>query len=138
MRYYGKIHSKLPIFCVKSVKIYTAQKNLHWRRQPRQWQLSGMSDPLLYNHSAIEKVFRIIKISKEFYFWSFRQESPQDHTKGSGDWETGWWRETVAARWQSWGTRKKQIHKSRYCTWSKNMLMNISTFYYLTNTCWVG
>ena len=29
MRYYGKIHSKLPIFCVKSVKIYTAQKNLH-------------------------------------------------------------------------------------------------------------
>ena len=27
--YYGKIHSKLPIFCVKSVKIYTRQKNLH-------------------------------------------------------------------------------------------------------------
>ena len=23
LRYYGKIHSKLPIFCVKSVKIYT-------------------------------------------------------------------------------------------------------------------
>ena len=29
LRYYGKIHSKLPIFCVKSVKIYTRQKNLH-------------------------------------------------------------------------------------------------------------
>ena len=29
LRYYGKIHSKLPIFCVKSVKIYTGQKNLH-------------------------------------------------------------------------------------------------------------
>ena len=29
MRYYGKIHSKLPIFRVKSVKIYTGQKNLH-------------------------------------------------------------------------------------------------------------
>ena len=32
----------MPIFCVKSVKIYTGQKNLHWRRQPRQRQLSGM------------------------------------------------------------------------------------------------
>ena len=29
LRYYGKIHSKLPIFRVKSVKIYTRQKNLH-------------------------------------------------------------------------------------------------------------
>ena len=29
MRYYGKIQSKLPIFRVKSVKIYTGQKNLH-------------------------------------------------------------------------------------------------------------
>ena len=27
--YYGIIHSKLPIFRVKSVKIYTGQKNLH-------------------------------------------------------------------------------------------------------------
>ena len=26
LRYYGKIHSKLPIFCVKSVRIYTGQK----------------------------------------------------------------------------------------------------------------
>ena len=29
LRYYGKIHSKLPIFRVKSVKIYTGQKKLH-------------------------------------------------------------------------------------------------------------
>ena len=29
LRQYGKIHSKLPNFCVKSVKIYTGQKNLH-------------------------------------------------------------------------------------------------------------
>ena len=36
---YDRIHSKLPIFRVKSVKIYTGQKNLHWRRQR---QLSGM------------------------------------------------------------------------------------------------
>ena len=42
LRYYGKIHSKLPIFRVKSVKIYTCQKNLHWRRRPRRRQLSGM------------------------------------------------------------------------------------------------
>ena len=32
----------MPIFRVKSVKIYTGQKNLQWRRQPRQRQLSGM------------------------------------------------------------------------------------------------
>ena len=29
LRYYGKIHSKLPTFRVKSVKIYTGQKKLH-------------------------------------------------------------------------------------------------------------
>ena len=34
LRYYGKIHSKLPIFRVKSVKIYTGKKNLH---EPRSW-----------------------------------------------------------------------------------------------------
>ena len=33
----------MPIFRVKSVKIYTGQKNLHWRRQWRQWQLWGMT-----------------------------------------------------------------------------------------------
>ena len=32
----------MPIFRFKSVKIYTGQKNLHWRRQWRQWQLWGM------------------------------------------------------------------------------------------------
>ena len=29
LRYYGKIHSKLPVFRIESVKIYTGQKNLH-------------------------------------------------------------------------------------------------------------
>ena len=33
----------MPIFRVKSVKIYTGQKNLHWRRRPRRRQLSGMN-----------------------------------------------------------------------------------------------
>ena len=37
----------MPIFRVKSVKIYTGQKNLHWRRRPRRRQLSGMPDSLL-------------------------------------------------------------------------------------------
>ena len=34
--------SKMVNFHVQSGKIYTGQKNLHWRRQPRQRQLSGM------------------------------------------------------------------------------------------------
>ena len=38
----------MPIFRVKSVKIYTSQKNLHWRRQWRQWQLSGMVPPFVF------------------------------------------------------------------------------------------
>ena len=29
LRYYGKTHSKLPIFRVKSVRMYTGQQNLH-------------------------------------------------------------------------------------------------------------
>ena len=32
----------MPIFRVKSVKIYTGQKNLHGRRPWRPWQISGM------------------------------------------------------------------------------------------------
>ena len=31
LRYYGKIHSKLPIFRVKSVKVYTGQKKIYTR-----------------------------------------------------------------------------------------------------------
>ena len=37
----------MPIFRVKSVKIYTGQKNLHWRRRPRRRQLSGMAAVLV-------------------------------------------------------------------------------------------
>ena len=39
----------MPIFRVKSVKIYTGQKNLHWRRQWRQWQLWGMQSSTIRN-----------------------------------------------------------------------------------------
>ena len=42
MRYYGKIHSKLPIFCVKSVKIYTGQKKFTRTSSVRPWQIWGM------------------------------------------------------------------------------------------------
>jgi len=42
LRYYGKIHSKLPIFCVKSVKIYTGQKKITRIYSWRSWQISGM------------------------------------------------------------------------------------------------
>ena len=42
LHYYGKIHSKLPIFRVKSVKIYTGQKNFTRIYSWRSWQISGM------------------------------------------------------------------------------------------------
>ena len=48
------------IFRVKSVKIYTGQKNLHWRRRPRRRQLSGMAlrtldDPACKQEKDISK-----------------------------------------------------------------------------------
>ena len=42
LRYYGKIHSKLPIFCVKSVKIYTGQKKFTLEFSWLSWQIWGM------------------------------------------------------------------------------------------------
>ena len=43
LRYYGKIHSKLPIFRVKSVKIYTSQTKFTWIYSWRSWQIWGMN-----------------------------------------------------------------------------------------------
>ena len=43
LRYYGKIHSKLPIFRVKFVKIYTGQKKFTRVCPWRPWQISGMT-----------------------------------------------------------------------------------------------
>ena len=40
--YYGKIHSKLPIFRVKSVKIYTGQKKFTRASLVGSWQIWGM------------------------------------------------------------------------------------------------
>ena len=55
MRYYGKIHTKLSIFCVKSVKIYTGQKKFTRASSWRSWQISGMSlsSPFCLRHSCI-------------------------------------------------------------------------------------
>ena len=67
LRYYGKIQSKLPIFCVKSIKIYTGQKNFTWIHLWRSWQISGMNkthfvhfspEPLItytHTHTSREK-----------------------------------------------------------------------------------
>ena len=44
----------MPIFRVKSVKIYTGQKNLHWRHQWRQWQLWGMHSATWCEHCPTE------------------------------------------------------------------------------------
>ena len=46
----------MPIFRVKSVKIYIGQKNLHWRRRPRRRQLSGMKE-LRFNSGPEEVDF---------------------------------------------------------------------------------
>ena len=40
--YYGKIHSKLPIFRIKFVKIYTGHKKITQTCPWRPWQISGM------------------------------------------------------------------------------------------------
>ena len=42
LRYYGKIHSKLPIFRVKYVKIYTGQKKFTRAYPWNPWQIRGM------------------------------------------------------------------------------------------------
>ena len=48
LRYYGKIHSKLTIFRVKSVKIYTGQKKFTRTCSWGLWQISGMDEMVVY------------------------------------------------------------------------------------------
>ena len=58
LRYYGKIHSKLPIFRVKSVKIYTGQKNLHENSRGFRDKFE-VCTPNIINYNAIgSKVFK--------------------------------------------------------------------------------
>ena len=42
LRYYAKYTVNCQFFALNLKKIYTCQKNLHWRRRPRRRQLSGM------------------------------------------------------------------------------------------------
>ena len=56
LHYYGKIHSKLPIFGVKSVQIYTGQFFLHRHRLWCLWQIKGMcttctSDDMIHKYA---------------------------------------------------------------------------------------
>ena len=53
LRYYGKIHSKLAIFHVKSVKIYTGQKKFTRIHPWDPWQISGMLPGGLVNREII-------------------------------------------------------------------------------------
>ena len=55
----------MPIFRVKSVKIYTGQKNLHWRRRPRRRQLSGMSQVSCQPPSTNSTTSSLKKISSD-------------------------------------------------------------------------
>ena len=63
MRYYGKIHSKLPIFRVKSVKNYTGQKKITRTCPWRPWQISGMAflSSKSFGINPDSKIFRIIE-----------------------------------------------------------------------------
>ena len=57
LRYYGKIHSKLPVFRVKSVKIYTSQKNLHE-------YICGVRDKYqVWQFLSISRVYEFAKLS---------------------------------------------------------------------------
>ena len=42
----------MPIFCVKSVKIYTGQKKFTWVYPWRPWQISGMVIHITYPHQT--------------------------------------------------------------------------------------
>ena len=57
----------MPIFRVKSVKIYTGQKNLHWRRQPRQRQLWGMHQ---IQNGLFPLTYRV-RFTEQVQFWIF-------------------------------------------------------------------
>ena len=65
MRYYGKIHSKLPIFRVKSVKIYTGQKKFTREFSWLSWQISGMSISWIrFHHFSSKTIWSLISNAK--------------------------------------------------------------------------
>ena len=77
----------MPIFRVKSVKIYTGQKNLHWRRQR---QLSGMVSDEVDN----DYVILVLKITMFYYLmnkktmvsdWMSRKYNQNQHLQRTMD-----------------------------------------------------
>ena len=67
LRYDGKIHSKLPIFSVKSVKIYTGQKKFTRACSWRSWQISGMIPPCIYFRFWLDLESSFIFLSYPFF-----------------------------------------------------------------------
>ena len=83
LRYYGKIHSKLPIFCVKSVKIYTGQKKFTQIYSWRSWQISGMNRHRIwkkhfseYTDNVMGGVLNVIYVSFHKILRHWRQSWP--------------------------------------------------------------
>ena len=68
LRYYGKIHSKLPIFRVKSVKIYTGQKKFTWEFSWLSWQIWGM----VLNRRSMTLFGHICHLLIFFFFYFVR------------------------------------------------------------------
>ena len=74
MRYYGKIHSKLPIFRVKSVKIYTGQKNLHGhvrgdRDKYQVWEVTGLREGLAAQSTEAAETTAVYEITTTNLFF---------------------------------------------------------------------
>ena len=59
LRYYGKIHSKLPIFRVKSVKFYTGQKKFTRVYPWDPWQIWGMGVHISAQKHTAQKNLKI-------------------------------------------------------------------------------
>ena len=55
LHFHGKIHSKLPIFRVKSVKIYTGKKKFTRIYSWRSWQISGMDDTDFVRRTTLDR-----------------------------------------------------------------------------------
>ena len=79
LRYYGKIHSKLPIFRVKSVKIYTGQKKFTREFSWLSWQIWGMTEykPLESQHPILTWEYTKVTSVLRFEDWSYKRHSPQ-------------------------------------------------------------
>ena len=100
MRSYGKIHRKLPIFRVKSVKIYTGQKKFTRTCPWRPWQIWGMvkasSAKIVAHRGSKFEVDRCHQLSSPViscqYFHHLLLERPEIwwwcHQLLKG---TGWW-----------------------------------------------